>query len=131
MALRKAQAEAFRKGEYYWAYDGRGGFPERRRPKSVDQLWEDPVIQELMTHSVLDMNGVSPAGEEPDILQAAPLSPEVTREVFGSERPTRADYDRAADAKWDVIEDRGYGCYVVLYREDMPDEIAFFGVTGD
>ncbi|GAA4520502.1 hypothetical protein GCM10023191_097540 [Actinoallomurus oryzae] len=131
VALSTAQAKAFSEGDYFWAHDGRRSFPERPRPDSVDELWEDPVMQELMTHSVLDMFGVSRPGEEPQICCAAPLSPEVTREVFGAECPTRADYEGAIDVMWDVIQDRGYGCYVVLYRDNVPDEIAFFGVTGD
>jgi hypothetical protein len=97
----------------------------------MDELWNDTHVQHSMTHSVLDMFGVTRAGEEPEILHAAPLSPEIVLEVFGTERPTRADYDRAAEAMWDVIEERGYGHYVVLYREGIADEIAFFGVSGD
>jgi hypothetical protein len=131
VALRVAQEKAFRYGDYFWPYDGKWGFPEHPRPNSMDELWNDPVIQHDMTHSVLDMFGVLQVGEEPEVLRAAPLSPEVTHEVFGSERPTRADYDRAAEVMWDVVQDRGYGHYVVLYRDDAPDEIAFFGITGD
>jgi hypothetical protein len=77
------------------------------------------------------MFGVVQVGEEPEVLHAAPLIPKVTRAVLGSERPTRADYDRAAEVMWDVVQDRGYGHYAVLYRDDAPDEIAFFGITGD
>lgn len=54
-------------------------------------------------------HGVTRAGEEPEFLRAAPLSPEITLEVFGTERPTRADYDRAAEVMWDVIEERSSG----------------------
>ncbi|WP_222722293.1 hypothetical protein [Actinomadura alba] len=135
-ALKMAQEKAFREGDYYWPYDGRFGLPERPRPDSEDDLWEDEVVQETLTHSVLDMFGLSRIGWEPEVLHAAPLTPEITREVFGSEWPTRADYDRASDVMWDIVaRDRGYGngygSYVVLYRDDAPDEIAFFGITGD
>jgi hypothetical protein len=131
VALSLAHAKAFRDGEYHWPYDGKWGLPERPRPTSIDELWSDRVVQRNLTHSVLDMFGVLQVGEEPKILHAAPLGPAVTREIFGSERPTRADYERAAEAKWDIIQDRGYGHYAVLYRDDAPDEIAFFGITGD
>ncbi|GAA2098365.1 hypothetical protein GCM10009780_46650 [Actinomadura alba] len=130
VALRVAREKTFREGDYYWPYDGRWGLPERPRPDSEDELWEDEVVQEDLTHSVLDMFGASQVGQEQEILDAAPLSPEIMREVFGSERPTRADYDRASNAMWDVLRN-GYGKYVVLYRDDAPDEIAFIGVTGD
>jgi hypothetical protein len=132
VALSVAREKAFREGDYVWQYDGRWGLPERPRPESMDELWNERIIQENMTHSVLDMFGVSQAGEELQFLHVAPLSPEVTLEVFEAERPSRADYDRAAEAIWDVIDPRrGYGHYVVVYREDTPDEIAFFGISGD
>jgi hypothetical protein len=131
VALKVARENAFRDGDYFWPCDGRWGLPERPRPDSEDELWKEPIMQHDLTHSVLDMFGVSQVGEEPEILHAAPLSPGITREVFGTERPTRADYDRASDVMWDVVQDRGYGHYVVLYRDDAPDEIAFFGITGD
>jgi hypothetical protein len=73
VALRVAREKAFREGDYYWPYDGRWGYPERPRPSSENELLTDPVVQHSMTHSVLDMFGVSQVGEEPEILHAAPV----------------------------------------------------------
>jgi hypothetical protein len=132
-ALGTAHERAFNEGDYFWPFDSQNRFsvgPERPRPTSIRELWEDPTVQELLTHSVLDMFGVTAPNEEPQILQAAPLSPGRCLKIFGTERPSRADYDRARDKLWDEIE-RGYGHYVILHSGGAPEEIAFFGVTGD
>ncbi|MEW2357709.1 hypothetical protein [Spirillospora sp. NPDC029432] len=132
-ALAMAHEYAFSQGDYFWPFDSKSRFsagPERPRPGSIRELWEDPVVQELLTHSVLDLFTVAGPAEEPEILQAAPLSSAATLELFGTERPSRADYDRARDRLWNEIRN-GYGHYVTLYHDGTPEQIAFFGVTGD
>jgi hypothetical protein len=130
-ALAAAHELTFRQNDYWWPYDGNWGLPERPRPDSVDELWDDPVVEADGTHSVLDIVGVRGPDEEPSICEAAALDPPSRQRLFGTEEPTLADYQRARDSVWDVIEDRGYAKYTVLYRDGVPDEIVFFGVTGD
>ncbi|MFI0357192.1 hypothetical protein [Actinomadura sp. 9N407] len=130
-ALATAREMTFREGDYHWVHDGRWGLPERPRPNSVAELWADPVVQETGTHSVLDIWDVCGSAEESEIAVAAPLTQQTAQRLFGTDRPTRDDYQRAQGAPWDVVEDRGFGYYVVLYRDNVPDEISFFGTTGD
>lgn len=128
-ALATAHEVTFQKGRYHWVHDGRWGPPEHPRPSSIEKLWEDPVVQETGTHSVLDVRRIS-SSEESDYEEAAPLTLEEIQQLFGTERPTRDDYQRVRDSLWDEAY-RGLGYYVVLYRDNVPDEISFFGITGD
>ncbi|MFB4316336.1 hypothetical protein [Actinomadura sp. 21ATH] len=130
-ALTMARVLTFREGDYYWVHDGRWGFPERPRPGSIHELWADPVVRETGTHSVLDIWDVCGPDEESRIASAAPLTRETAHRLFGTDRPTRDDYQRAKGSLWGVVEDRGHGYYVVLYRDGVPDEISFFEVMGD
>jgi len=49
------------------------------------------------------------------------------REAFGSDRPTRADFD-GVDVEY---APRWSGHCTVLYMDGIPDEIAFWGLSGD
>jgi hypothetical protein len=78
------------------------------------------------TRSILDLDGVS---DEPGFGVAARLDDDLLKELYGTTRPTRAIVE-ANDELWDHL-DRGQGAYIILYRDDQPDEIYFAGYSYD
>lgn len=78
------------------------------------------------TRSILDMERVSAA---PRSCAVAPLAREELRRLFGSERPTH-DQVAGSDALIEDLE-RGQGVYVIVYKDDQPDEIFFAGYSFD
>lgn len=88
------------------------------------------------TASILDMFRVS---DDPEPCAVAPLSNDVLRELFGTDKPTRKIvesiliYEKEPEAWekfWDSI-DRGEGRYIVLYKKEQPTEIFFAGYSFD
>ncbi|WP_030905133.1 hypothetical protein [Streptosporangium amethystogenes] len=131
-ALAAAHERAFGERDYFWLYDGRWGTPERPRPPTVEELWQDEGVRHSFTHSVLDVFEILGEGEEPRVCAARPLTWEEITRLFGTSQPTRVDFDRAHDEVHGVIEERGHACYTVLYdKQRRPSEIVFWGVTGD
>ncbi len=78
------------------------------------------------TASILDILRVA---DEPDFCCAAPFSPDDLRQYFGTDKPTRADVQKA-DEYWDDLE-RGQARYVVLYENKQPAELYFAGYSFD
>lgn len=75
------------------------------------------------THSVLDMQWVAP---EPRRGTVAPLSPDVLKATFGTMCPTRKQFEAAELPQRPAWE----GTYVVLYEDNRPREIVFYGRSG-
>ena|SRR5438105_11340108 len=121
VALRALRDRVFRAGQYL-APTG------ARKPTSIEDLLE--MSGEIGTHSILDIVDVAP---QPRAGFVSPLSDAELIDAFGSERPARADVERAL-ARIDAItlqRGRWTGSYVVLYDRDLPSEILFFGYSGD
>lgn len=117
-------------------------------PQSIEELREQNA--ENGTHSILDIRCVSETQGGP---VAAPLSPAQLTAYFGTDKPTRTMIDKAMQRKqileyWrqDIpIQDlrlntylqlrvgrtRGEGTYIIIYKDDNPDEILFTGYSGD
>ena len=53
---------------------------------------------------------------------------EVLVDLYGTTRPTREMVERGADSEY--IE-RGQGIYIIVYRDNQPDEILFAGYSFD
>ncbi|GAB3512574.1 hypothetical protein [Phytohabitans suffuscus] len=79
------------------------------------------------THSVIDMTGVA---ERPEGGSVAPLPDEELDRWFGTRRPDAAAVERALGEGLSGFA-RWQGAYVVAYAGDRPDEIYFFGFSGD
>lgn len=126
-ALRRLQEQLFRDEDYYW-YD------DDERPPTLTELWRlitQTELRETGTHSILDVHYVSDAN--PDGLgRIRPLTADQMQQWFGTDTPTRADYERASkNIEFRADPPRWTGRCVVLYRNGQPDEIAFWGSSGD
>jgi hypothetical protein len=78
------------------------------------------------TRSILDLQQV---GEEPDFFTVCPLDDDSLEQLYGTTQPTR----QAVEDNMEFFEDleRGHGIYIVLYKDDKPDEILFAGYSFD
>jgi hypothetical protein len=119
-ALQALRRDVFERGEYYRATP--------QAPQSLEQLLERGG--ESGTHSIIDVASVAPAVT---LGAVAPLPADEVAGLFGSERPTRADIETNFAGVMDVVEQRGRwtGSYLVAYRNGEPDELHFFGMSGD
>ncbi len=77
------------------------------------------------TRSILDLEHVS---DRPKFRAVSPLPQELLLELFGTTRPTRQAVEQSPLSE--KLE-RGQGVYIILYRNDHPDEIYFAGLTCD
>lgn len=107
-----------------------GGTPARRKrkPKTIERLLE--VQGESGTHSILDIGGISP---KPEFGTVSSLPHTKLVELFGSERPSHAQIERASSsgALEEFTSERWQGIYVVVYHDGSPSEIFFAGCSGD
>jgi hypothetical protein len=129
-ALDLLRRQAFEEGDYLWdPWDhdlsaGQGA----PRPRTIDELWADECVQELGTHSILDMDRVIGPRERPDYYTVQPVSAEEARRHAGTDRLTRAH----VDAINPLAERRWLGrCAVLHDDEGRPQEIYFWGFSGD
>jgi hypothetical protein len=91
---------------------------------SIEEAFEDADADG--TRSILDLDRIS---EEPDFGAVTPLSDEVLREIYGTDRPTRKMIEKNMGF-FDEL-DRGHGTAIVVWRDDQPDEIFFAGYSYD
>ncbi|MFA1548386.1 hypothetical protein [Actinomadura chokoriensis] len=104
------------------------------RPSTIDQF--RALMDE--THSsvggILELDGrlIGPGGQD-DFLAVRLLSPAEVRAFFGTDHPTRDDFERAYAAHPGLEPDRrDQGRCTVLYdRTGEPAQIAFWGISGD
>ncbi|MFJ4472848.1 hypothetical protein ACIP2X_35915 [Streptomyces sp. NPDC089424] len=129
-ALQQLRGEVFATGDYYWVHDDEpqpdgDGEP---RPQSLDELWEDELVQETGTHSILDIFRVVGPDETPDHNTVEPVTAEEARELLGTDKLTRAhvkDFGVFPQSRW-------IGRCTVLHDEaGDPHEIYFWGYSGD
>ena len=107
-------------------------------PESADDLVTEPYWEFMGTsgtHSVLDVLSVEPADDDEQAYATIrPLSGPEYEELFGTSRPSRADFGRVSDSGqlYDYVNaGRGTGRAAVLWAGDAPAEIAFWGYSGD
>lgn len=117
-ALEGARRQAFEEQRYYWPY-GTDGIPDRPKPSSLEDFWQPDTTEQFGAHCVIDAEVVLAAGEEPDFGTLSPPSVEDVIEVFGTEQPTRADFERAEDSPFDRLTDR-----LVQWCRQHPEPIA-------
>ncbi len=80
------------------------------------------------TKSILDMTRVATDSDDVDHGVVSPLPEEELLECFGTTQPTR----RMVDENIPIgTVDRGYGIYVIIYKDGKPAEICFAGYSYD
>jgi hypothetical protein len=141
-SLRELRERVFRDKEYHWADDLDEGEP---RPATIEGIWASEEMRQSGTHSILDMSRVvettAPPGcdhSRADLGTIRPLAAERVIRYFGTGRPSRARFEELADGLDPASEDfitevqmGDTGLYVLLYDEDTPTEIGFWGFSGD
>ena len=96
--------------------------PEPTDPDSL-VVWN----REEGTHSIIDIERTS---DTPNLSTAAPLPEETLLELFGTVKPNHAQVD-AKKAVINELRSRWHGTYIVVYKNDEPDELFFTGFSGD
>jgi len=107
-------------------------------PASVEDLLEQEQYWEFMgtsgTHSIIDVPAVVPADAEDAFGAIRPLADAEYAELFGVTQPGRADYEPLASSERlhdYVTGGRWTGRAAVLWADDAPSEILFWGISGD
>ncbi|GHD41542.1 hypothetical protein [Streptomyces galbus] len=117
---------------------------------SIEDLWaDDEFMGNEGTHSILDIRTVVATAEPPadhrseDYFTLRPLGRDRVLHHFGTERPTREQYQevfaRGWSAPWprpeptlqDECAMRWTGRYVVLFTDGRPTHLGVFGSSGD
>jgi hypothetical protein len=140
-AFRQLQEQVLESGEFLWREEYYGPRPTTRWQlaaiKDRVEFWEEG------THSILDMDRIVPADDEDHDGTVRPLAPDEVQHYFGTDRPTEADFDRAYryTPGTDILEwsrhslfadlRRWSGRYTILYDGGQPQQIIFFGCSGD
>ncbi|WP_409474003.1 hypothetical protein [Streptomyces sp. HC307] len=97
-ARQQLRREVFEAGDYYWVNgaDWRPGEEREPRPQTLKELWEDELVQEAGTHSILDIFRVMGPDDTPDYNTVEPVTAEEARELLETDKLTRAhvkDFD--------------------------------------
>jgi hypothetical protein len=139
-ALAALRRQVFERGDYlkpsyYLKYGPGFGVPD---PASLEDLnqeryWE--FMGTSGTHSIIDVVAINPADSDPEEFGTiTPLSEAEYAELFGVARPGRAEYTPLANSERlteYITGGRWTGRAAVLWKDDMPDEIVFWGYSGD
>lgn len=104
-ALQQLRREVFEAGDYYWVNGGDWRPVEERepRPQSLEELWEDELVQEAGTHSILDVFRVVGPDDTPDCNTVDPVTADEARALLGTDKLTRAhveDFDVFPRSRW-------------------------------
>ena len=78
------------------------------------------------TRSILDVESVD---DEPDLGVAGPIDQETLESFFETIHPTHEAIEENLDFLGDI--ERGHCVYIVVYKENQPDEIFFAGYSFD
>ncbi|GLF95789.1 hypothetical protein [Streptomyces yaizuensis] len=123
-AFAELRRQVFEAREYYW-WSGKRGRPW---PRTEAELWDDEVVQDSGTHSVLDLHRIIGPDEEPDYHTLKQVTEDEALRVLGARKLTRAhvpQFDSFEHWRW-------YGRCAVLHDErGEPQEIYFWGYSGD
>ena len=152
--LRRLQEQLLDNGDYLWPWEGGEGEPvpamyadyfeveeseDIPRPSSLAELNTAKEVEEFWdegTHTILDMDHIAAASDD-GVGGIRPLIPEELNQVFGSVRPSAADFDRVWRQDWwagplgDLLGERWTGRSLVIYEDDTPSEVYFWGFSGD
>ena len=126
---KRLRADVFAAGDYYWPYSG-----DRPKPATEEELWADQNVRESMTHSILDIFAVGtgdPAGERTFGRTFEVTDAECTA-VLGTARPSADDLGpHPVETFVVLLSERGAGRHLIIHGAGGPEQILFFGATGD
>jgi hypothetical protein len=129
-ALQELRAREFRAGRYNpvmpflsFPIDPNAPSPGAQHA-SIEEAFEDADADG--TRSILDLERIA---TEPDFGAVVPLGAEVLEELYGTSHPSRAMVEENMDFFEDI--ERGQGIYLVVYKDERPDEILFAGYSFD
>ncbi len=93
-----------------------------------------PTIQDLLkangeggTHSIIDIEEIS---DVPDFGKAAQFTYQELLQLFNTDKPTHNMIEKSREML-EGFRRRWEGIYIVVYKDDRPDEIFFAGHSGD
>jgi hypothetical protein len=124
-------------GDYIWPWDDLEPDDEdddesAPRPSTLDALRAAKEIEEFWeegTHSILDMERV---GADDQFGVVRPLSATELSDVFGTQEPAAVDLERVGEERLlDLLGERWTGRSLVLHKDGKPDEVYFWGYSGD
>ncbi|CAL9570233.1 hypothetical protein ACI3K5_18790 [Streptomyces sp. MPA0124] len=122
-AFRQEQAEELVRDDH--GFEGR----------SVEQLWHDPQWQEYIftggTGTVLDFPSLIDPTDPHDGPFMRPLTDDEVRAWAPHGRPTQEEWDAALQSEHLDFPARARGNCTVLYHDDKPARIGYWGVTAD
>ena len=120
-ALDALKAKVFEAGEFF-------KLDPTAQPSSIEELLK--MNETEGTHSILDMVHGCSARDGWSFGVLHPLPNEILEDLLGTSRPTHDQVD-AARTELGRQRDRWIGTYVVVYKDDEPDEYFFTGYSGD
>jgi hypothetical protein len=126
-AFQELRLKIFAEGDYYEGWYGPD--PDSPPLKSIEDLIERQGTEG--THSILDIERID---AEPGFGVITPLSEEDILGMFGTNKPSRKLVEEFfAPDDWDAGDycNRWEGVYLVMYKDEEPDEILFVGFSGD
>ncbi len=128
---------------YHLFHQGQDYDTVERRFRALEDEWErgpkqpPQTIEELLkrndaqgTHTILDITRVSSV---PAFGAMTSLEKQVMLRLFGTDRPTREMIEAmiAGSTLWATLQ-RGWSArYCIVYRNAVPHELFFFGISGD
>ena len=119
-AFRQLQQQVFANGNYLkpWQEPSAPHIPSPGVPNNIEELLT--LAGTTGTHSILDLSAT---------MQLQHVSSDVLEQIFATMHPTHALVE-AAEQGWELwtLAD---GDYLIVYRAGEPDELYFFGTTGD
>lgn len=137
-ALRELQERVFADRDCWSWWDEFGDYEPV--PASVEELWARESGWDCGTHSILDIReGIAVAPPDWPDFQIRALAPDKIEALFGTGRPSRADFEAVARDRDNpryhpfhgAVTMRWTGLYVLLYEGDTPTEVGFWGYSGD
>jgi len=143
-ALFAVQEQVLASGDFLWPWDEYEPDEDDivARPTSMAELnaaKEQETFWDAGTHTILDVDHMA-AGDDDEIGGIRPLTEDELTKWFGSVEPSAADFERIPmylqrmhekGTLGDLTETRWTGRSMVLYRDGKPDEVVFWGYSGD
>jgi hypothetical protein len=141
-ALQVLRQREFESGRYYPVMEGwdipypiddlEDAPSPGKQHKTIEEIWEDELIWESGTYSILDIKKLS---NELAYDSAYVISNDELIKYFGTDKPTREIIDEKVWDYWEYVSDcigvRGVGLCITAYKDDMPTELYFGGYSYD